>query len=39
MCSSVIDAELSELRRTLESAVPDSKLVTCVASSIRVEIT
>ncbi len=36
---SVMEAELAELRKTLENAVPDSKLVTCVASSIRVEIT
>lgn len=35
----VIEAELAELRKTLEQAVEGSKLVTCVASSIRVEIT
>ncbi len=34
----VIEAELQELRKTLEQAVSDSKLITCVPSSIRVEI-
>ena len=35
----VIEAELEELRKSCENSVPDSKLVTCVPSSIRVEIT
>ena len=34
----VIDAEISELRRVVETQVPDSKLVACVPAMIRVEI-
>lgn len=34
----IIEAELQELKKVCESSIPDSKLVTCVPSSIRVEI-
>ena len=35
----LIEDELAELRKTLENAVQDAKLQTCVHSSVRVEIT
>ncbi len=37
--SAIIDAELAELRKICETAIPDSKLVACVPATIRVEIT
>ena len=35
----VINDELNELKKGCENIIPDSKLVTCVPSSVRVEIT
>jgi hypothetical protein len=37
--SEIIDAELAELKKICETSIPDSKLVTCVPATIRVEIT
>ena len=34
----VIEDEIENLKRNCERVVPDSKLVTCVPSQIRVEI-
>jgi len=38
MASTIINDEISELKRVLETQVPDSKLVACVPAMIRIEL-